>query len=203
MVSSDITPEERFISRRNLLAGGLGFAAVQSLSFLAGGSLAGEAFGDTLADPAALTFKKNAAYSVTESPNSYRDITTYNNYYEFGTDKSDPAQNAQRLRTRPWTLTVGGEAEVTGSFDLDDLLRTTPLEERIYRLRCVEAWSMVVPWVGFPLAALLQRGSSRHPRPSMSSSRPCTTPSRCRDSAAECSNGRTWRACASTRPCIR
>jgi methionine sulfoxide reductase catalytic subunit len=152
MGSSDITPEERFISRRTLLAGGLGFAAVQSL-----GSLAGEAFGETVASPAALTFRRNAAYSVTESPNSYQDITTYNNYYEFGTDKSDPAQYAQQLRTRPWTVTVGGEAEVTGSFDLDDLFRTTPLEERIYRFRCVEAWSMVVPWVGFPLAAWLQR----------------------------------------------
>ncbi len=148
---SDITPEERFVSRRALLAGGLGLAAVQSL-----GSFAGEAFGQTAPTGQALTFTKNAALSVKEPPNSYQDITTYNNYYEFGTDKSDPAENAQHLRTRPWTVTVGGEAEVTGAFDLDEILRTNPLEERIYRLRCVEAWSMVVPWVGFPLAGLLQ-----------------------------------------------
>jgi sulfoxide reductase catalytic subunit YedY len=152
LVSSDVTPQERFMSRRLVLTGGLGLAAVQSL-----GCFVSEAFGETPANGPTLTFKKNAALSTTETPNSYRDITTYNNYYEFGTDKSDPAENAQRLRTRHWSLTVGGEAEVTGSFNLDDILRTCPLEERIYRLRCVEAWSMVVPWIGFPLGSLLQR----------------------------------------------
>ena len=152
VTSSEITPEERFVSRRALLAGGLGLAAIQSL-----GSFAGAAFSQAAPSPQALAFKRNAALSVKEPPNSYQDITTYNNYYEFGTDKSDPAENAQHLRTRPWTVAVGGEAEVTGSFDLDDILRSQPLEERIYRLRCVEAWSMVVPWVGFPLAGLLQR----------------------------------------------
>jgi sulfoxide reductase catalytic subunit YedY len=152
MAPSEITPEDRFISRRAMLAGGLGIAAVQSL-----GSFAGEAFGQTPPSPAALTFTQNAAFSTKETPNSYQDITTYNNYYEFGTDKSDPSANAQHFKTRPWTVTVGGEAEVTGAFNLEDILRPNPLEERIYRLRCVEAWSMVVPWIGFPLANLLQR----------------------------------------------
>jgi sulfoxide reductase catalytic subunit YedY len=152
MAPSEITPEERFVSRRALLGGALGLATASSL-----GSFAGEAFGQTPLNLPALKFTSNPAFSIKEPPNSYQDITTYNNYYEFGTDKSDPSENSQHFRTRPWTVTVGGEAEVKGSFDLDDILRPHPLEERIYRLRCVEAWSMVVPWVGFPLRDLLQR----------------------------------------------
>jgi sulfoxide reductase catalytic subunit YedY len=152
MAPSEITPEERFVTRRALLGGTLGLAAASSL-----GSFAGEAFGQTPPNLPALRFTSNPAFSVKEPPNSYQDITTYNNYYEFGTDKSDPSENSQHFRTRPWTVTVDGEAEVRGSFDLDDILRPHPLEERIYRLRCVEAWSMVVPWIGFPLRDLLQR----------------------------------------------
>src|SRR5271163_709104 len=149
ILPSDITPYDRYISRRSLLAGGLGLAAVQAL-----GGFPSRAF----AQPgAALTYTRNEALSVKDAPNSYQDITTYNNYYEFGTDKSDPSENSQHFRTRPWKVAVDGEAEVKGSFDLDDLLRPHALEERIYRLRCVEAWSMVVPWVGFPLRDLLQR----------------------------------------------
>jgi len=90
-------------------------------------------------------------------PTAFEDVTGYNNYYEFGTGKTDPSRNAHSLVTRPWTVTVDGEAEHTGTFDFDDLIRPHPLEERIYRLRCVEAWSAVVPWVGFPLGDLLQR----------------------------------------------
>jgi sulfoxide reductase catalytic subunit YedY len=113
---------------------------------------------DAFAQPAgALAYVRNAALSVPDAPNSYSDITTYNNYYEFGTDKSDPAQNAQKFRTQPWNVTIGGEAEVTGTFGLEDILKPHPLEERVYRLRCVEAWSMVVPWIGFPLGDLLKR----------------------------------------------
>jgi len=146
---SDITPPDRYLSRRALLAGGLGVAAVQSI----GG------FGRTAsAQPAgALTYVRNTALSVSDAPNSYRDISTYNNYYEFGTDKSDPSENAQKFRTQPWNVTIGGEAEVTGTFSLEDILKPHPLEERVYRLRCVEAWSMVVPWIGFPLGDLLKR----------------------------------------------
>src|SRR5882762_5409779 len=149
ILPSDITPYDRYLSRRALLAGGLGLAAVQSV----GG------FGRTaFAQPAgALAYVRNAALSVSDPPNSYRDISTYNNYYEFGTDKSDPSENAQKFRTQPWNVTIGGEAEVTGTFSLEDILKPHPLEERVYRLRCVEAWSMVVPWVGFPLGDLLKR----------------------------------------------
>jgi sulfoxide reductase catalytic subunit YedY len=146
---SDITPYDRYLSRRALLAGGLGVAVAQSI-----GGFGRKAF----AQPAgALTYARNAALSVADAPNSYSDITTYNNYYEFGTDKSDPSQNAGKFRTQPWNVTIGGEAEVTGTFSLEDILKPHPLEERVYRLRCVEAWSMVVPWVGFPLGDLLKR----------------------------------------------
>jgi sulfoxide reductase catalytic subunit YedY len=146
---SEITPYREYLSRRALLAGALGAAAVQSFGGFAGSARA--------QSPGALTYVRNAALSVTEPPNSYRDITTYNNYYEFGTDKSDPAENAQKFRTEPWNVSITGEAEVTGTFTLEDLLKPHPLEERVYRLRCVEAWSMVVPWIGFPLGDLLKR----------------------------------------------
>src|SRR3981189_3564163 len=147
---SDITPYDKYVSRRALLAGGLGLAAAQAI-----GRFGGEAFGQ--AAPAALTYTRNAALSVADAPNSYKDITTYNNYYEFGTDKSDPAQNSQGFRPQPWKVTVSGEAEVSGSYTLEDILKPHPLEERIYRLRCVEAWSMIVPWIGFPFGGLIQR----------------------------------------------
>ena len=146
---SEITPYRHYLSRRALLAGSLGLAGMQAM-----GGFARRALGQSAA---ALAYVRNAALSLNEAPNSYRDITTYNNYYEFGTDKSDPAENAQKFRTQPWNLTIAGEAEVTGTFSLEDILKPHPLEERIYRLRCVEAWSMVVPWVGFPLADLLRR----------------------------------------------
>jgi sulfoxide reductase catalytic subunit YedY len=146
---SAITPHDKYLSRRALLAGGLGLAAAQSI-----GGFSRNAFGQSLA---ALTYVRNAAFSVKDTPNTYKDISTYNNYYEFGTDKSDPSENAQKFRTQPWSVTVGGEAEVKGTFTLEDILKPHPLEERVYRLRCVEAWSMVVPWIGFPLGDLLKR----------------------------------------------
>jgi sulfoxide reductase catalytic subunit YedY len=149
IVPSDITPQAKYLSRRALLAGGVGIAAALPLGRW------GESFGQ--AAPAALTYTKNAALSVTDAPNSYKDITTYNNYYEFGTDKSDPSQNAKDFKPQPWKVTVSGEAEVTGAYALEDILKPHPLEERVYRMRCVEAWSMIVPWVGFPLGDLLKR----------------------------------------------
>jgi len=153
ILPSEITPEAKYLSRRALLAGAVGLAAVQTI-----GRFSRPASAQAAAPAAdALNFTRNAAFSVVEAPNSFRDITTFNNYYEFGTDKSDPAENAQHLRTRPWNITVGGEAEVTGSFSIEDIQRPHPLEERVYRLRCVEAWSMVVPWIGFPLGDLLKR----------------------------------------------
>ena len=141
---SEITPPERYFSRRELIAGLVAAGAV------------GIGFPEA-ADAASLKHSKNARLSLKEPPNSFEDITTYNNFYEFGTDKSDPAERSARFQPRPWTVKVSGEAARTGTFDLEDILRPHALEERIYRLRCVEAWSMVVPWVGFPLGDLIRR----------------------------------------------
>ena len=102
-------------------------------------------------------YTHNGAYAVADAANSFEDISSYNNYYEFGTDKSDPKANAQAFRTRPWTIQVSGEADVKGNIAIEDLLKPHALEERIYRFRCVEAWSMVIPWIGVPLAPMLQR----------------------------------------------
>ena len=96
-------------------------------------------------------------YSTDETPNSWEDITTYNNFYEFGTGKEDPYRNAQDFVTEPWTVTVGGECDKPGKYAYEDIVGPHTLEDRIYRHRCVEAWSMVVPWVGFPLGDLLKR----------------------------------------------
>jgi methionine sulfoxide reductase catalytic subunit len=145
---SQITTESVYLNRRALLAGALAGGALTALPI---------ARAEEPGLPAMLQYQPNARFSVTETPSSYQQITHYNNFYEFGTDKSDPARKAAALRTRPWSVTIAGEAEKTGTFTLEDILKPHPLEERIYRLRCVEAWSMVVPWVGFPLGDLLKR----------------------------------------------
>ena len=107
--------------------------------------------------PSRLDVAGGSEHSTAEPPTAYRDVTTYNNFYEFGVGKEEPAARARGFRTRPWTVTIEGEVEKPATFDVDQLLRWFPLEERVYRMRCVEAWSMVIPWVGFPLSALLQR----------------------------------------------
>ena len=96
-------------------------------------------------------------FSTDEKPNAFEDITTYNNFYEFGTDKGDPAAHASALTIDPWSVKIDGMVEKPGDYDLADILAGVTLEERIYRFRCVEAWSMVVPWIGFPLGDLLAR----------------------------------------------
>ena len=98
----------------------------------------------------------NSAFSTDEKLNSYEDITSYNNFYEFGTGKQDPAKNAGEFNPKPWSISVEGECNKTGTFDLEDFIKPYALEERIYRLRCVEGWSMVIPWVGFSLADMLK-----------------------------------------------
>ncbi|MDQ8031858.1 MAG: protein-methionine-sulfoxide reductase catalytic subunit MsrP [Bordetella sp.] len=95
--------------------------------------------------------------SVMDKQTPFKDVTTYNNYYEFGVDKSEPAKNAGRLQTRPWTVSVEGEVGKPRTFDIDELLKLAPMEDRIYRLRCVEGWSMVIPWVGYSLSEVLKR----------------------------------------------
>jgi sulfoxide reductase catalytic subunit YedY len=122
---------------------------------MAGLALAG--LGSPALGAGSLQFRRNSPYSTSEPLNSREDITTYNNFYEFGVDKAEPAQRSGRFRPKPWSVAIAGEAEVTGSFGLEDLLKPHALEERVYRLRCVEAWSMVIPWIGFPLGDLLKR----------------------------------------------
>ncbi|MFO1407483.1 MAG: protein-methionine-sulfoxide reductase catalytic subunit MsrP [Steroidobacteraceae bacterium] len=140
---SEITPPEVYLRRRDLLAGLAALVATPALGADAGGPV--------------LHYQRNDRWSTKEPRNSWEEITTYNNFYEFGTSKSDPSDNSSRFRPSPWSVKISGEAEVTGTYTLEDILKPHALEERIYRLRCVEAWSMVIPWVGFPLGDLLRR----------------------------------------------
>jgi sulfoxide reductase catalytic subunit YedY len=146
---SEITSRENYLRRRDFLrAGGI-----------AGGiALAGPALAAVVpaGRGAKLPGVSASAFSTDETPNGYEDITTYNNYYEFGTGKSDPYENAQDFEPRPWSITVEGHAEKTGTFHFEDFVRPFDLEERIYRMRCVEAWSMVIPWVGISLADVVR-----------------------------------------------
>lgn len=141
---SEITPHTLFHDRRRFLqmAGGIGTALLLPEMGSAGTKLAGVTAGRD---------------GLLEKPTPLTAVSSYNNFYEFGTDKAAPAQNAQRLRTRPWTVTVEGEVHKPGVFDIDALLKLAPLQERIYRFRCVEGWSMVIPWDGYALAELLKQ----------------------------------------------
>jgi sulfoxide reductase catalytic subunit YedY len=145
---SEITPEGAFVNRRALLTAAVAAGLLPSIMSCEAATIpAGGEFADVKKWPG----------STTEKANTFEEISSYNNYYEFGTGKSDPAKYAHTLKTSPWSVQVSGEAEKTGTFTLEDILAPHALEERIYRLRCVEAWSMVIPWVGFPLADLLKR----------------------------------------------
>ncbi len=151
---SEITDEKIYHQRRAFLRAG----SRAALAVATGAALPGLMFpGEAAAQVAALQFKKNARFSTDEEINSLKDITRYNNFYEFGTDKKDPAKYAHMLKTDPWNVRVEGEVEKPADYQLEDLVRESQLEERIYRMRCVEAWSMVIPWVGIPLSALIKR----------------------------------------------
>jgi sulfoxide reductase catalytic subunit YedY len=148
---SEITPGAVYRTRRELRAALAGIGAVGAMP----AALAQQLMNVTLVER--LKYQRNTRYSTTEQANAWAEITGYNNFYEFGTGKEDPAENAHTLRTRPWSVVIDGECAKPGRLALEDLLKPHPLEERVYRLRCVEAWSMVVPWVGFPLGDLLAR----------------------------------------------
>ena len=147
--SSEITDKAVYLKRREFLKA----AGIVS----AGAAIPGLLAARVEAAAQKLQYIKNKKYRLEESLTPYQDVTTYNNFYEFGTGKADPARNATHFKTRPWTITVEGHARKTGTFDLDDIIKPHSLEERIYRLRCVEAWSMVIPWVGIPLADVIKR----------------------------------------------
>ncbi|MDZ7594719.1 MAG: protein-methionine-sulfoxide reductase catalytic subunit MsrP [Thiobacillus sp.] len=145
---SEITPPEIYRERRRFM---------QGMGALAAGAALGAA-----ADAGAgakLAGVRPSAYRLDEDKTPYKDVTTYNNFYEFGTGKGDPAKNAGSLITRPWTVAIEGEVSNPMVYDLDALLKLAPLEERVYRMRCVEGWSMVIPWVGFPLREIIRRAA--------------------------------------------
>jgi methionine sulfoxide reductase catalytic subunit len=150
---SEITPEAIYDGRRRFLLQ-MGLATA---SAALGGCGAPASDGVANAGLAKLNVVHKREMAGGETVTAYEDITHYNNFYEFGTAKEDPARNAGRLRTRPWSVVVDGECEAPGRIELDDLIKPQALEERIYRHRCVEAWSMVAPWIGVPLADLLKR----------------------------------------------
>jgi len=152
IASREITDERLFLRRRAVLRGAVGLAGSAWL-----GSRAAAA-DDASGSLAPLeTVPGPRAFRTEEARTPFADATRYNNFYEFGTGKGDPAERAGSLRTHPWSVVIEGEVKKPGRVPLEDLLRPHPLEERVYRLRCVEAWSMVIPWVGFPLGALLRR----------------------------------------------
>jgi methionine sulfoxide reductase catalytic subunit len=143
ILPSEITPQSSYLNRRLWLQGSLAAGAFALPGLASAGSLPGA----KSSVPGAMVMEKQT---------SKQDATSYNNFYEFGTEKSDPARNAHSLRTRPWTVSVEGECLKPRTFGIEELLKLAPMEERIYRLRCVEGWSMVIPWVGYSLSSLLK-----------------------------------------------
>lgn len=148
--SSEITPEQHYFNRRELL---------RSAGFIGASALLAQA---ASASEIPARYRRLAGVqrwpaSLKEAPNTFDEITSYNNFYEFGSDKADPAAQSGRFKPQPWKLRIDGETETPGTYDYDTIIKGHALEERIYRLRCVEAWSMVIPWVGIPLAAVLKR----------------------------------------------
>lgn len=159
VTEAQVTDKSVYLSRRELISSTVGVAALSTSTMT-------QALVSKPQDAEAVTgakwlkdkvvVAKESSFSTSESLTPYRDVTQYNNFYEFGTQKTDPARYQNRLNVDPWKVEVSGEAEKTGTFNLEDLLKEHLLEERIYRLRCVEAWSMVIPWIGIPLSKLLK-----------------------------------------------
>ncbi|HJV58368.1 MAG TPA: protein-methionine-sulfoxide reductase catalytic subunit MsrP [Methylomirabilota bacterium] len=142
----EITDRALYLNRRAFMAGAAALALAPSVA--------------AAAPPAAgqpLAAARNKAFDLPDATTKFQDATTYNNFYEFGVNKNDPADLAGTLKPRPWKVQVDGLVQKPQTFDVDDVIRMAPLEERVYRLRCVEGWSMVIPWIGFPLSVLLKR----------------------------------------------
>jgi sulfoxide reductase catalytic subunit YedY len=152
LAASDITPQAAWLNRRRLVAA-LGATAAAPWV----GTAAAQTARPNKLAPLPGTRSTVPGAVTMEKLTPYPDVSSYNNFYEFGTDKSDSARNAGSLKTRPWTVQVEGEVKKPGTYDIDALLKLAPMEERIYRLRCVEGWSMVIPWIGWSLAELIKR----------------------------------------------
>jgi len=147
--SFEVTPEKTYLNRRNL---------IKSMGILSASTPLSSVLADNHeANRANLKFIKNSEFSTKEQVNSFEEITTYNNFYEFGLGKSDPYRYSGNFKPKPWTVSVTGEADKTGVFSYEDIVASHQLEERIYRLRCVEAWSMVIPWVGISLRDFIKK----------------------------------------------
>ena len=155
ILSSEITSESHYLNRRQFMgaAGAIAMSGLLSPAI----SSALEATPSSPLDFLPATKTSPSGFYTDEVKTPYRYVTGYNNFYEFGTDKTDPERYASKLVTDPWSVSIEGEVDKPGTYTLEDILKPHDLEERIYRLRCVEAWSMVVPWIGFPLADLLKR----------------------------------------------
>lgn len=146
IAESAITPKSLYLKRRAFIAAAAGGVTAAALPSIAGAA--------QFIQPLSA---KPSAYKVDDKLTSKEDVTSYNNFYEFGTGKEDPARNSGSLNTRPWTIEVGGMVAKPKVIDIETILKEFPMEERVYRMRCVEAWSMVIPWIGFPISALLDR----------------------------------------------
>jgi methionine sulfoxide reductase catalytic subunit len=144
---SEITPRDQYLQRRQFMAGASALGLCTAIATMCGRT----------AQAAPLQAGKSSLSTTEEPLTPLKDITSYNNYYEFGTEKGDPVRNAHTLTIKPWKIKIDGLVAKPTDYDLDDLIKPTELEERVYRMRCVEGWSMVIPWVGVPLARLLQR----------------------------------------------
>jgi sulfoxide reductase catalytic subunit YedY len=153
--SSEITPQEVYYNRREFIRAATGAAAGVAAG-LAGGEALLEA-ADTVPHGRKLENVRSSPFSTSEKPNTWEQITTYNNFYEFGTDKDSPSRLSRNFNTANWTVAVEGECNKKAVWHLEDILKGQTLEDRIYRHRCVEAWSMVIPWVGFPLAEFIKK----------------------------------------------
>jgi sulfoxide reductase catalytic subunit YedY len=159
ILASEITPQNIFEKRRQLIK----LAAMGVFGISQAEVFSRNAFAQS---GPKLSAKVNPQYFVADKLTSYKDVTTYNNFYEFGTDKADPARNAHTLKTRPWTVSVEGLVNKPKVWDIDALLKLAPMEERVYRMRCVEGWSMVIPWIGYSLSHLIKasepQGSAKY-----------------------------------------
>ncbi len=150
--SSEITPEHVWTKRRQLLASGALMAAGGALPLASAMAQRSKS-----SDWAPLVAKPNPQYVVMDALTSQKDVTTYNNFYEFGLDKADPAKYAGAMKIEPWSVEIEGEVAKPGTYGLEELLSLSPMQDRVYRMRCVEGWSMVIPWIGYPLSALLNK----------------------------------------------
>jgi sulfoxide reductase catalytic subunit YedY len=151
--SSEITSRSAYMNRRTFMAA----AGAAGVAAAAGETIARFVHPDAVKADTKLSTVPSPLSSKGLTPTSYNDITHYNNFYEFGVDKGDPARNAGSLKTRPWTVSVEGLVKTKKTFDIDALLKLRPLEDRVYRFRCVEAWSMVIPWVGYSLSEFIRQ----------------------------------------------